>query len=62
VEGLDQICPLPKNLSTDIKAIGSFDDMCPFVPVNRRIPNDREIRAILTVGHRVADFASRHLR
>jgi len=62
VDELAQFCPLDKALADRIKALGRFDDMCPLVPVNRRIPTDREIRSILEVGRQVAAFAGQRVR
>jgi len=57
VDDLTAICPIEKELADHIKAIGQFDDMCPLVPVNRRIPDDTEIQSILSVGHQVAAYS-----
>ena len=56
VDGLAAICPLDKDLSDKIKHLARFDDMCPLVPVNRSIPGDMEIRAMLAVGQQVVAF------
>lgn len=58
VDGLKQFCPLKADLAESIKEIGRFDDMCPLVPVQKSIPDDQEIRAILAVGQQVAEFAA----
>lgn len=57
VDGLRQICPLEKELAEGIKAMAQFDDMCPLVPVNRRIPTDLEIQNMLALAQQVAVFA-----
>ncbi len=57
VNDLADICPLDQDLAERIKDLGRFDDMCPLVPVNRAIPNDMQIKAMLAIGRQVADFA-----
>ena len=61
VDGLAGICPLEKDLAEGVKALARFDDMCPLVPVNRRLPTDLEIQAMLAVAIQVADFAGRQV-
>ena len=57
VDGLEEICPLEKELAEGIKDLAHFDDMCPLVPVNRRIPTDVEIQAMLMTARQVSAFA-----
>jgi hypothetical protein len=61
VDELALFCPLDKGLAESIKDLGRYDDMCPLVPVNRSIPNDMEIKTILTVGRQVVAFAERQV-
>jgi hypothetical protein len=61
VDELAHFCPLEEDLAARIRQLGRFDDMCPLVPVNRIVPDDKEIRAILAVGHQVAAFAGRQV-
>ena len=61
VDELNRFCPMDKDLAACIKGLGRFDDMCPLVPVNRIVPDDLEIRAILAVGHQVAAFAEQQV-
>lgn len=56
VDGLVSICPLEDDLAQGIKAVGRFDDMCPLAPPKAVIPNDQEIRDMLAIGYRTADF------
>ena len=62
VDGLVKFCPMDKDLSDGIKETGRFDDMCPLVPVNRSIPNDIQIKAMLAVGQQMAIFAEHQIR
>ena len=57
VDGLSTFCPLDRELAEGIKALGRFDDMCPLLPVNKRIPNRTEIKAVLGIGRQVELFA-----
>ena len=61
VDGLVKFCPMDKDLADGIKEAGRFDDMCPLVPVNRSIPNDMEIKTMLAVGHKMAEFAEQQI-
>ena len=56
VEGLDQICPLEAHLAEQVKALGRLDNMCLLEPVNRLIPDDREISAMLETASQVEVF------
>jgi hypothetical protein len=62
VDELTLFCPLDKDLAESIKDLGRYDDMCPLVPVNRNIPNDMQIKTILTVGRQVVAFAQQQVR
>jgi hypothetical protein len=61
VDELALFCPMDKGLAESIKDLGRYDDMCPLVPVNRSIPDDMEIKTILTVGRQVVAFAERQV-
>lgn len=60
VDDLATICPLDKDLGEQIKGLGRFDDMCPLVPVNRKIPDVMQIQAMLAIGGQVATFADQN--
>ena len=62
VDELALFCPLDEDLADRIKELGRFDDMCPLIPVNRIVPDDTEIKAILAVGSQVVAFAERQVR
>lgn len=62
VDELALFCPLDKDLADHIKGLGRFDDMCPLIPVNRIVPDHREIKAILAVGLQVVAFAEQQVR
>ena len=59
VDDLASFCYLDKDLGERIKDLARFDDMCPLVPVNRTIPSDAQIKAMLVVGTQVSEFATR---
>jgi hypothetical protein len=59
VEGLLSMGVMPAGLAESIKGVGRFDDMCPLLPVNPRVPDDMEIEAMLVTGRQVVDFAQR---
>jgi hypothetical protein len=61
VDDLASICFLDKELGESIKGLGRFDNMCPLVPVQRSMPSDMQIRAMLAVGGQVADFAAQQI-
>lgn len=58
VDDLANVCHLDKDLGNSVKGLGRFDDMCPLVPVNRTIPDDMQIKAMLSVGGQVLNFAT----
>jgi hypothetical protein len=57
VEGLMSMGLMRDDLADSIKGLGRFDDMCPLLPVNPRVPDDAEIKAMLAVGRQVVGFA-----
>lgn len=61
VDELALFCPLDRALADGIKALGRYDDMCPLIPVNRIVPDDMQIKAILAVGSQVAAFAAQQV-
>lgn len=61
VDELAHFCPLDKDLADGIKALGRFDDMCPLIPVNRTVPDDKQIKTILTLCRKVATFAEQQV-
>lgn len=61
VDDLATICAMDKDLGERIKHLARFDDMCPLVPVNRSIPDNMQIKAILAVGGQVAAFAKQQI-
>lgn len=61
VDGMTQFCRLEKDLADGIKEIGRYDDMCPLVPVRQCAPDDMQIRAMLAVGHQVAEVAKQQV-
>jgi hypothetical protein len=62
VDGLSSLCTMNPRLAESIKGIGRYDDMCPLVPVNKCVPNDVQIAAILSIGRQVSDFAELQTR
>ncbi len=62
VDELAGICPLDEKLAHSIKRLGRYDDMCPLTPVKRVVPDDAEIREILTVGQKVAAFVEQQVQ
>lgn len=62
VDDLQHLCPLEKALAENIKALGRFDDMCPLIPVDRKLPNDLEIKAMLAVGRQVVAYAEQQVQ
>ena len=62
VDELVLLCPLDSELADGIKGLGRFDDMCPLIPVNRMVPDDMEIKAILALGRQVVAFAEQQVR
>ena len=61
VDDLATICLMDEDLGERIKHLARFDDMCPLVPVNRTIPDNKQIQALLAVGGQVAAFAEQQV-
>ena len=57
VEGLMSMGLMHADLAGSIKGIGRFDDMCPLLPVNPRVPDDMEIETMLVTGSQAVCFA-----
>lgn len=62
VEGLMTMGLMEDDLAARIKELGRFDDMCPLVPVNKRVPDDAELKDMLAIGRQVVGFAQYHAR
>lgn len=57
VEGLMSMGLMRDDLAESIKGLGRFDDMCPLLPVNPRVPDDMEIETMMVTGRQVVGFA-----
>jgi hypothetical protein len=57
VEGLMSMGLMHADLAGSIKGVGRFDDMCPLLPVNSRVPDDMEIETMLVTGRQAVRFA-----
>lgn len=57
VDGLISMGLMHADLAESIKGVGRFDDMCPLLPVNPRVPDDMEIETMLATGRQVVGFA-----
>jgi hypothetical protein len=62
VEGLMAMGLMEADLAARIKGLGQFDDMCPLVPVNPRVPDDAELKDMLATGRQVVGFAQYQAR
>lgn len=62
VDGLLSFCTMSTGLAQEIKSVGRYEEMCPLVPVNPRVPDDMEIQAVLDIGRRVAGFVDLEVR
>ncbi len=60
VEGLMSMELMHADLAESIKGVGRFDDMCPLLPVNPRVPDDMEIENMLVTGRQAVCFAKQH--
>jgi hypothetical protein len=60
VEGLTSMGLMHDDLAESIKGLGRFDDMCPLLPVNPRVPDDMEIETMMVTGRQVVGFAQQH--
>ena len=61
VTAMDRFCPLDTRLSTAIRQLDRWENLCTLTPRPQRLPDDHDMETWLNTAQQLADFARSRL-